>query len=170
MKPTHLFTPKDVKEARLKLLEKQGGKDPITNETIPDKQSVLDHDHKTQYVRAVLHRQINVFVGKIENAFTRYISWWYNGTLPQLLRGVADYLDKEQPREYVHPKFINKLNSEFSKLRERDKNQILVMLGVDSEEVDNLKNGVQRKAKFVEQIKTGKFNYETVYNMIKTFQ
>lgn len=165
-KKIHLFTPQDVKKAREFLLKEQNGIDPVTKLVIPDKQSVLDHDHKTQYVRAVLHRQVNVLIGKIENAWLRYMSWWYTGTLPEFLRGCADYLEKEHPKEYVHPKFINKLVTEFNKLKERDKDFVLNMMG----EQEKSKNGAERKIKFVALLKTGKHDFDETLTLIRSKQ
>ena len=62
----HLYTTKDVQKVREQLYKEQEGIDPITGLTIPEKQKVLDHDHSNHYVRAVLHRQTNAVLGKIE--------------------------------------------------------------------------------------------------------
>ena len=73
----HLYTTKDVQKVREQLYREQEGIDPITKLPIPDKQKVLDHGHSNHYVRAVLHRQTNAVLGKIENLWTRYLSWWF---------------------------------------------------------------------------------------------
>lgn len=122
----HLYTTKDVAKVRDELKEKQQHIDPITKLEIPPKQAVLDHCHKTQFVRAVLHRQSNAVLGKIENMWVRYLSWWYSGTLPDFLRGCADYLEKEHPQEYIHPSFIKHLQVKFIKLNEGKKQEFLL--------------------------------------------
>lgn len=139
----HLYTTKDVKEVREKLYKEQGGIDPITGLIIPDKQKVLDHDHSNHYVRAVLHRQTNAVLGKIENLWTRYLSWWYTGTLADFLRGCADYIEKEHTKEYLHPAFIKKLQTEFNKLNEKQKQNVLFKFNEP-----NGCNGIQRKLYF----------------------
>lgn len=139
----HLYTTKDVQAVREKLLHEQGGLDLVTKLLIPPKQSVLDHDHKTQYVRGVLHRQTNAVLGKLENAYIRYISWWYEGTLSDFLRGCADYLDREQPQNYIHPAFVKFLQVQFNKLSEPQKKKVLAHFGSDEGT-----NGKQRKALF----------------------
>ena len=68
----HLYTTKDVQKVREKLYEEQEGVDPITGLIIPANQKVLDHCHDSQFVRAVLHRQTNAVLGKIENLETLY--------------------------------------------------------------------------------------------------
>ena len=121
----HLYTTKDVQKVREKLYKEQDGIDPITGLPIPDKQKVLDHDHSNHYVRAVLHRQTNAVLGKIENLWTRYLSYWYTGTLSDFLRGCADYIEKEHPKEYLHPAFIKSLQVQFNKLNEKQKQNVL---------------------------------------------
>jgi hypothetical protein len=65
----------------------------------------LDHKHKKNkqssigdeyqgLVRGVLHRDANVFLGKIENSFRRVGLESTGLHLPDLLRSYADYLDK----------------------------------------------------------------------------
>lgn len=139
----HLYTTKDVQKVREKLYNEQEGIDPITNLPIPEKQKVLDHDHSNHYVRAVLHRQTNAVLGKIENLWTRYLSYWYTGTLSDFLRGCADYIEKEHPKEYLHPAFIKSLQVQFNKLNEKQKQNVLSYFGEDKG-----CNGQQRKLYF----------------------
>ena len=139
----HLYTTKDVARVRDKLKKEQNNLDPITGLEIPDKQAVLDHCHDSQFVRAVLHRQTNAVLGKIENLWTRYLSWWFTGTLPDFLRGCADYIEKEHPKEYLHPSFIKHLQIQFNKLNEKQKQNVLSYFGEQ-----NGCNAVQRKLYF----------------------
>ena len=128
----HLYTTKDVQKVREQLYRDQEGIDPITRLPIPDKQKVLDHDHSNHYVRAVLHRQTNAVLGKIENLWTRYLSWWFTGTLSDFLRGCADYIEKEHPKEYLHPAFIKSLQVQFNKLNEKQKQNVLSHYGLEN--------------------------------------
>ena len=139
----HLYTTKDVARVRDKLKQDQNNIDPITGLEIPDKQAVLDHCHDSQFVRAVLHRQTNAVLGKIENLEMRFLSWWYDGTLSDFLRGCADYLDKEHEQKYLHPAFIKKLQVQFNKLNEKQKQNVLSYFGEE-----NGCNAVQRKLYF----------------------
>lgn len=139
----HLFNTKDVAKVREQLYKEQGGIDPITGLEIPSNQKVLDHCHQTQYVRAVLHRQSNAVLGKIENLWKRYLQWWYTGTLSDFLRGCADYLDTEHPKEYLHPAFIKSLQVQFNKLNEKQKQNVLSHYGLEKG-----CNGNQRKVIF----------------------
>lgn len=139
----HLYTTKDVQKVREQLYKEQEGIDPITGLLIPEKQKVLDHDHSNHYVRAVLHRQTNAVLGKIENLWTRYLSWWFTGTLSDFLRGCADYIEKEHPKEYLHPAFIKSLQVQFNKLNEKQKQNVLSYFGEEKG-----CNGTQRKLYF----------------------
>lgn len=139
----HLYTTKDVARVRDKLKQEQDNIDPITGLEIPLKQHVLDHDHSNHFVRAVLHRQTNAVLGKIENLWTRYLKWWYTGTLSDFLRGCADYIEKEHPKEYLHPSFIKHLQVQFNKLNEKQKQDVLSYFGEQKG-----CNGTQRKLYF----------------------
>lgn len=125
IEPEHLYNPKDTTRVRELLLSKQKGRDLITGKTIPKGKAALDHNHKTQYVRGVLHTHSNVMLGKIENAWDRYMVWWCPISLPEFLRGTADFLEREQPEDYVHPMFIKRLEIEFKKLKEPKKNELI---------------------------------------------
>lgn len=159
--PTDLYTTKDVANVRELLLKQQKNIDPITGEEIPKGQVVLDHCHKTQYVRAALHRQSNVVLGKLENMWTRYLSWWYKGTLPEFLRGCANYLEKEHPKDYTHPKWLKKVQTELNKLSESQKRFVLESLGL----VDG-KNGAERKKLFQSVLKSREYTFEQIMRSI----
>jgi Recombination endonuclease VII len=165
MKPKHLYTTEDVRKVRKTLLDQQKGTDPITGMQIPEKQAVLDHDHGSQYVRAVLHRQTNAVLGKIENLWNRYLSWWYTGKLSDFLRGCADYLDKDQPKEYIHPSFVKKLQTEFNKLSESNKNEVLKQM-----KQPEGKNSTERKAIFAKAIKSKSYDFEETLQLIRNLQ
>lgn len=162
MTPTHLYSAKDVQEVREKLLTDQEGFDLITGLPIPKKQAVLDHDHNTNFVRGVLHRQTNAFLGKLENAYTRYIKWWYVGTLSDFLRGCADYIEKEHPKEYLHPAFIRSLQVQFNKLNEKQKQNVLSNFGEDKG-----CNGNQRKVIFKKFILKRTHSMTEILDVIK---
>ena len=161
----HLYTTKDVQKVREKLYEEQEGVDPITGLIIPANQKVLDHCHDSQFVRAVLHRQTNAVLGKIENLEMRYLSWWFDGTLSDFLRGCADYLEKEHPKEYLHPAFIKKLQVQFNKLNEKQKQEVLRELG---EEIGC--NGKERKVIFKKFVLKRTHTMQEILGIIKEKQ
>lgn len=71
-----MFHPRKLKTSEVKLfreqlLVQQGGVCALCGEAIEAGKAVLDHDHKTGYVRAVLHRGCNALEGQITNALPR---------------------------------------------------------------------------------------------------
>lgn len=138
-----LFSPDDVNRVR-KLLEKeQGGLDLITNQDLVS--PCLDHCHDaTQQVRGVLSREINVLVGKIENTYTRNIKYWCNIPLPLILRGVADYLERES-LPIIHPGWKKKCITAFNKLNAARKDRVLKIFRCD---IQGKLNPAKRSAAF----------------------
>jgi len=159
--PKHLYNPIDVKKVRDSLLMEQKGKDAVTSIEIPDKQAVLDHNHNTQFVRAVLHRQVNAALGKLEGVYTRYLSWWYPRSLSEFLRECADYLEKPDDSRYLHPGWMKKIKTEFNKLPEGSKDNILVKL-----KQPKGKNTAERKKLFAKAILTKKLEYAILLELI----
>ena len=156
-----LYTPADVQEVRHLLLKQQNGLDALTGLPIPDKQAVLDHCHQTQYVRGVLHRQSNAVLGKLENMYIRYLSWWYKGTLAEFLRKAADYLDRKQPKEYVHTGWLKRVKIDFNKLNAAGKDSVLKQLGSPAG-----KNEDERKKLFSKVLLTKEHNFDTIQSLI----
>lgn len=156
-KSLHLYSPAEVKKVRESLLKEQKGKDALTHLDIPQGQAVLDHNHKTQFVRGVLHRQSNAVLGKIENLWTRYLSYWYSGTLSDFLRKTADYIERKDDHRYLHPGWIKKVQTEFNKLKAKEQDRVLLSLG----ETEG-KNPLERKKKMQKLILTKKFTFDTL--------
>lgn len=63
--------PKDIKPLREQFLKEQGGVCALCNQAIEQGEAVLDHCHKTGYLRAVLHRGCNAYIGSMENNLAR---------------------------------------------------------------------------------------------------
>jgi len=146
-----LRTTKDVARVRANLLEEQNGLDACTGLPIPKEQAVLDHCHDDeQFVRAVLHRQTNAAIGKIENFYKRLLAFWYSGTLPDFLRQAADYLEKQPDTRYRHPGWMKKAQTKFNKLSASNQRQLLQDLGQDT---GNLTNLTDRKKAFAKSIR-----------------
>lgn len=160
-KTKELYNTTDVKQVREFLTEEQGNLDALTGLPIEPKQHVLDHCHKTMLVRAVLSRQTNASLGKIENVWTRYLSYWYPHDLPTFLEQCAEYLRKEKDHRWYHPQWIKKINTEFNKLREADKDEVLhQLLGKKG------KNATERKQLFQQLVLTKEFGYDTLRSVI----
>lgn len=157
-----LYTTADVKAVREQLLVEQENLDAVTGLEIPPKQAVLDHCHNTQHVRAVLHRQVNAGLGKIENLWIRYLKHWYPYDLPTFLRQCADYIEKEPDKRYYHPGWLKKVNTAFNKLPAKEQDRVLTALGSAKGT-----NSIQRKELFKRKLLTKSFSFDTIKFLIE---
>lgn len=157
----HLYNPSDVQKVRGKLLKEQGNCDKMTGLEIPDGKACLDHNHQTQFVRGVLHRQSNAALGKLEGIYTRYLSTWYPWTLSEFLRQAALYIELKDDKRYIHPGFIKRLCTDFASLNEASKKAILVTLGQEQGS-----NSTQRKALFKKAILSRKYTFDYLKDLI----
>ena len=124
-----LYSPTDVKTIRKKLYEEQQGVDPILQERIQFSESVMDHDHTSQHCRAALHRQTNAFEGLCFNAYRRCLQWLTDKPLPEILRNLATYLEQDYSDNPYHNGWIKRVTTDFNKLKESEKDQVLELLG-----------------------------------------
>lgn len=77
-----------IAATRARLLAEQGGRCALCRLSLTAANAVLDHDHDTGAVRAVLHRSCNAVLGKVENGAVRYC-------VPNLIAfasGLGEYL------------------------------------------------------------------------------
>lgn len=162
-KTIDLYTPLDVKRVREFLAEEQEGKDALTGLPLPVDKRCLDHDHKTQLVRGVLHRQVNAALGKLEGVHTRYLSTWFDGTLPDFLRLSADYLEKEPDTRWYHNGWLRRISISFNQLTEGQKKQVLVQLGQPEG-----KNSKDRKELFRKVSLDRQHGFEKLIKVIST--
>lgn len=58
----------EIAEYRSKILTEQGHQCALCNHTVAPGEAVLDHDHRSGYIRGTLHRGCNALLGKIENS------------------------------------------------------------------------------------------------------
>ena len=159
-----LYSTSDVKQVRQDQLDKQNGCDAITGLPIPIGHDVLDHDHDSQKVRGVLHRQSNVALGRIENMFKRDLKFWYPESLPDFLIKVSKYL-KSESLDYFHPGWLKRVQIDFTYLNAKQKDKVLEELtGVPCV---NATNDVKRKAKFKSILLTKEYDYPTIKTLIQ---
>lgn len=158
----HLYNAKDVREVREELYN---GVCELTGQKTDFKDTVLDHDHDTQAVRGVLHRQSNAMLGKIENNFKRYIGWWYNSSLSDFLRAAAAYLENSATTELgiLHPSWIKKCKAEFNKLNEVSKSRVLKAMNLEDG-----KNSAERKAIFNKGLLTKNYTFDKIVQLCHT--
>jgi len=162
--PESLYTPTDVKKVREELIKSQKGIDPILNEPFSEVQ-VLDHDHTTQHVRAALNRNTNAFEGLVFNAYKRCLKWMTDKPLPEILRGLAVYLEQDYSKNPYHPDWIKRVTIDFNKLKESSKDSVLIELGSPCG-----KNALERKKNFSKALMTRKFSYNQIMDLIKKFK
>ena len=62
----------EISSERSRMLKEQGGTCALCRTALSEQQAVLDHDHGTGAIRAVLHRGCNALLGKLENNAARY--------------------------------------------------------------------------------------------------
>ncbi len=77
---------REVQGVRDAILQTQGHRCALCMMTLPNKDAVLDHDHKTGSVRGVLCRNCNGIEGKVYNLANRAkrkynVVWWINRLL-----------------------------------------------------------------------------------------
>lgn len=82
-------------------LAEQGGRCALCGEEIEAGADVLDHDHSTGRVRAVLHRGCNAMLGHIENNRAR--NHLKGGRLWRMLRAAENYIGACYEANPFHP-------------------------------------------------------------------
>lgn len=123
------LTINDIKPLRDELLKGQNGICPLTHQKIEEGNETLDHKHKmwkdeeigykgVGLIRGVLDFRANAFEGKVFNIYRR-LGLHKLVLLPDLLRNLADYLQKDcfpfiHPSEAPRPKLFKK--SSYNKL------------------------------------------------------
>lgn len=95
---------KDIAPTRHQRLELQSFRCALCEDLI-EHDAVLDHDHKTGRLRAVLHRGCNAMLGKIENNMPKNLI-----TIDRLevfSQNLIKYLQQEY-EDVVHPTYLTK--------------------------------------------------------------
>lgn len=102
---------------------------------------VVDHDHKTGRIRAVLSNEANAMLGKIENFYqTRGANAVYR--LPVVLRRMADYLEQEQGP--MHPVGTRQVTKRFGRMKKDEQVAILKKHGAGGLAIISCKNSKDR--------------------------
>ena len=162
MNPTKdLYTTTDVKRVREFLFSEQEGYDACTGLDLPPEKACLDHDHTSQLVRGVLHRNVNALIGVIENNYKRHLRSWYTYDLPSFLRQAADYLEKEDDLRFHHPSHQKRNQADYNKLNEAQKDLVLSNLGYPTGT-----NGKERKDIFKQALLDRSLGYVRIKEAI----
>lgn len=157
-----LYTQADTKRIRQLLYEEQQGLCALTKLPVEFSSTHTDHAHDSeQLVRGVLHKAANMSLGKIENIAVRYL-YWYPYTLPEFLRQVADYLEKEKDTRYRHVDWQKRVRVMYNKLNAQQQNNVLITLG--STRGSNPKN---RKELFAKVVLDRNLGYNVIVETIE---
>jgi hypothetical protein len=85
---------KEVAECRTNMLQTQHSRCALCQLPCSAEQAVLDHDHSTGAIRAVLHRSCNALLGRLENNYRRFgiqnLAAFCNGAAPYLQKHVTN--------------------------------------------------------------------------------
>lgn len=103
----------DLAPLRAKIHKEQNSTCPVLKKKIALADTVVDHQHKffaneevgkdgVGLVRGVLQRQVNVWEGKITNSFFRLGLHKFGVTIPEALRNLAEYLERDNLK-LIHP-------------------------------------------------------------------
>jgi hypothetical protein len=102
---------------------------------------VVDHDHKSGRIRAVMSSEGNALLGKIENFHkSRCIHGKWD--LPTVLRAMADYLERDQGP--LHPVGTRQLTKRFGRGKKPDQVAILESVGATESEIEACTNSKDR--------------------------
>lgn len=157
-----LYTPKDKAEVRDLLLKEQNNKCAITGLPLSKSEAVLEHRHDDEmFVRGVASRAANSALGVFENAWRRYLQWWFNGSLSDFLRQCASYLEQPVDKRFRHDQWLKKSMILFNKLPEGSKKEVLHLIGQPQGN-----NATERRKLFRKGLMTRQFTYEQVKQMI----
>ena len=156
-----LYTPADIKRVRDEMVKSQNGIDPILNEPFKEPPA-LDHDHTSQHVRAALNRNTNAFEGLVTNAHKRCLQWLTDKPLPDILRNLAEYLERDYSTNPRHPSWIKRVTTDFNKLKAQQQINVLQRMKVTAGG-----SSAVRKEQFVKALKTKAYGFDLIKEYLK---
>lgn len=129
-----LKDPKDAAVYRNELLKKQNGIDPIIGIKIT--KPVLDHLHSgNQHCREVLQNEVNGWEGRVVNSFKRCLGHLTDKPVYEVLRNLADYLEKNnnlpEDAQVIHHTALSVDVKKFKSLPAKQQCTILESFGVE---------------------------------------
>ena len=93
--------PKDIKQYREQYHKEQNGICPLCQEPIELSDAVLDHRHSDGYIRGTIHRNCNLYIGKMENNLAR--NKITRNRLKNILNNFIEYIDSN--KDVIHPTY-----------------------------------------------------------------
>lgn len=111
--------PKDIKIYREQYHKEQNGICPLCQEPIHLTEAVLDHRHSDGYIRGTIHRNCNLYIGKMENNLAR--NKITRNRLKNILNNFISYIDSN--KDVLHPTHLTKEERHEKLARKRLKNR-----------------------------------------------
>jgi len=127
---------------------------PITGITNPS--WAVDHCHNNGMIRGVISSEGNAYLGRVENAFNRLSKTARTSGLPQVLRNIADYLERPNSK-LLHPKGCLQLCGRFNRLTKDDQVFSLKKLGYTKAEISDCSNSSERTELYKRKIKNDRY-------------
>lgn len=155
-----LYTAAEIKAFKEEQIKKQNGIDPITREPFKEV-AVMDHSHSSQHCRGALNRNSNAWEGLVQNAYTRCLKWLTDVPLPQLLRNLAEYYEKDYSGNPYHNSWMKRVKTDFNKLNSKQMKLVLEYFGKSDG-----KNLTERKKIFAEIVLQRELGYDTIRSVI----
>ena len=121
---------KAIEKERDAILKEQGGLCALLGEPVIN--PCLDHDHYDAKCRGVLSGVVNLWEGKVQELWGRYVSEYTETPLSVVLRRLADYLEEDR----LHSKFHGEAVASLKKYLKRLTKETIVrrgkeILGID---------------------------------------
>jgi hypothetical protein len=110
--------PRDIRPLREQFLTEQQGLCAICQEPVDPFEAVLDHCHRTGYIRAVLHRGCNMYIGALENNQRRNLIT--PSRLANILANFETYVQTYKP--IIHPTHLTP-DERIARAKKRAKNR-----------------------------------------------
>lgn len=135
---------KQIAELREKLIKEQNGIDPITGE--PLRKPVLDHNHdfNSGKCRGVLNSSTNLFEGRVRKIFIKYLMGHTDLSLPEVLRNLADYYEKDLKSMPLHGNHVDSYRKHLNRLNLQALRQKAADLKIALEEQDGKNEIIQK--------------------------
>lgn len=128
---------KEITEYRKEKEEQLRGKCELSNETLY--RPCLDHDHNVECprVRGVISQHFNTFEGYVNKYFNKYCRGKTDLTLPEVLRKLADYYERDWSDRPYHYMSIEKIRNRILRYRKETLIQMLLDdFGVEVEDTE----------------------------------
>jgi len=106
----------EIQKEREQLWRKQKRVCPLCNQQITQDQAVLDHNHDSGHVRAVLHRQCNQAEGRILDWIKR--TGKHNDPL-EFLESLVEYWKEDYSKNPLHPTHKTEWEKEVAQIKKK---------------------------------------------------